>query len=142
MPSNISVSVRQLDGTALAGTARAHEVAIDRPVAKGGTDSGPMGGELLLLALGGCFMSTLVATAAVDGYPLVPGAVRCEVTGTLIDAPTRFSEIVVSVAAPAGSREVLSKSLAKAERGCIVHNTLRHVLPVRFEYQWHTSVPV
>ncbi|MEM8665738.1 MAG: OsmC family peroxiredoxin, partial [Pseudomonadota bacterium] len=39
---------------------RGHVTLIDRPEAKGGTDRGAMGGEHLLVALGGCFMSNLL----------------------------------------------------------------------------------
>ena len=34
---------------------------MDRPGPKGGQDKGPMGGEALLMGLGGCFMSNLLA---------------------------------------------------------------------------------
>ena len=36
---------------------RSHQVLVDRPVEKGGADEGPMGGELFLAAVGGCFMT-------------------------------------------------------------------------------------
>ena len=51
----IGVSLRPAGGSVVVGQARDHTVTIDRPREKEGTDAGPMGGELLLLALGGCY---------------------------------------------------------------------------------------
>ncbi len=54
--ADIIVEVRQFDKSATSeGSVRGHRVLIDRPEDKGGLDRGPMGGEMLLLALGGCF---------------------------------------------------------------------------------------
>ena len=52
--ADLMVTVKQLKDTPTsAGTARQHQVVIDRPKEKGGLDEGAMGGEMLLLALGG-----------------------------------------------------------------------------------------
>ena len=40
------------------------QVLIDRPQEKGGADRGPMGGELFLASIGGCFMSNLLAATS------------------------------------------------------------------------------
>jgi putative redox protein len=53
MMADLMVTVKQLKDTPTsAGSARQHQVVIDRPKEKGGLDEGAMGGELLLLALG------------------------------------------------------------------------------------------
>ena len=57
----VHVSVNQMGPTASEGRAREHKVVMDRPEAKGGENRGAMGGENLLMALGGCFMSNLLA---------------------------------------------------------------------------------
>ena len=62
MARTITVEVDQVGPSTSKGTARSHTVVIDRPAEKGGEDKGLLGGELLLLSLGGCFMSTLLAT--------------------------------------------------------------------------------
>ena len=62
MPT-IQASVTQLDHSASLGEVRGHQITIDRPEAKGGQDKGAMGGEALLMGLGGCFMSNLLAAA-------------------------------------------------------------------------------
>ena len=63
MSQNVTVTLARVEDTTIEGAARQHRVVIDRPEAKGGRDQGPMGGELLLLGLGGCFLSNLIAAA-------------------------------------------------------------------------------
>ena len=64
---------------------------IDRPAAKGGGDAGPMGGELFLAAVGGCFMSNLLA--AIRGREADISDVRVEVVGILADSPAGSREL-------------------------------------------------
>ena len=62
--ADLVVTVKQLQQSSTSESAiREHKVLVDRPSDKGGQDRGPMGGELLLAALGGCFMSNLIAAA-------------------------------------------------------------------------------
>lgn len=56
----LQIQVEQVGPSTSKATARSHEVFIDRPTAKGGADRGPPGGEYLLIAWGGCFMSHLL----------------------------------------------------------------------------------
>ena len=51
--ADLEVAVRQVEASPTSeGRIRDHRVLVDRPAAKGGHDRGPMGGELLLVALG------------------------------------------------------------------------------------------
>jgi hypothetical protein len=61
--ASVTVMVEQTSSTASSGNARGFRVMMDRPEAKGGTNEGMMGGEVLLNGLGGCFMSNLLAAA-------------------------------------------------------------------------------
>jgi putative redox protein len=61
MANEIRVVLQQILLTTSEATMRQHKVLVDRSAAKGGTDLGPMGGELFLSAVGGCFMSNLLA---------------------------------------------------------------------------------
>ena len=61
MANEIKIQLRQVSASASEATIGRRRVLIDRPGAKGGADAGPMGGELFLAAVGGCFMSTLLA---------------------------------------------------------------------------------
>jgi len=104
-------------------------VPIDRPEAKGGGDAGPMGGELFLAAVGGCFMSNLLA--AVRAREAEISDVRVEVAGFLTDSPGRFARIELRIAAESRDRELLERLVEIADRGCVMMNTLRGTLDVQ-----------
>jgi putative redox protein len=108
---------------------RGHRVAVDRPATQGGTDAGAMGGELLLGALGGCFMSTLLAAIAARDVGV--SEVVATVAGTLEDAPSRVTAADLHVRARCDDADALAKLVAMAERGCIVANTLRGAVALR-----------
>lgn len=121
--SQVTVHVNQVDKTTSEGNARNHKMLIDRPENKGGADAGAMGGELLLLALGGCFNSNLLA--AINAREASIHDVKIEIVGTLANAPSRFSAIEMTVDATAADRAQLEKLVKISERACIVANTLR-----------------
>lgn len=130
MPT-VHATVTQLDHSSSLAEARGHQLTIDRPEAKGGQDKGPMGGEALLMSLGGCFMSNLLAAAI--GRDIRLSDARAEIEGDLADAPPRYTAIRMRVSAlcePAGD---LAKLVLIADRGCIVSNTLRGALDLRVE---------
>ncbi|KJK43528.1 hypothetical protein UK23_32920 [Lentzea aerocolonigenes] len=135
----IIVTLQHAGDTVTTGQARSHSVVVDRPEEKGGNDKGPMGGELLLLALGGCFLSTFLGMLKADGHSLDRELVSLNVTGVLTPAPTRFTEIIVEVTAPEELKGELAKPFLKAERGCIVHNSIKDAIAVAFEYRWTTG---
>ena len=117
------VRVEQISSTASRGNARGHEVVMDRPEAKGGTNKGMMGGEAMLNGLGGCFMSNLLAAAKARNIELTNA--RADIEGDMADAPSRFTAIRMSVSAQCNPPEQLQKLVTIAERGCIAANTLR-----------------
>jgi putative redox protein len=124
----LEVRIEQVGPSTSRGVARSHSVLIDRPVAKGGADQGPLGGELLLLALGGCFMSNLLA--AIRAREAAVSEVRINVAGTPGGTPERFTEITMAISARHEDRDLLGKLVTIAERGCIVTNTLRDSTPI------------
>ena len=123
MAAEIKVQVSQISATTSEAAIREHRVTIDRPVSKGGTDAGPMGGELFLAAVGGCFMSNLLA--AIKARDAGIANVRTEVTGILDGTPARFVGIDLEVSADGSNRELLEKLAEIADRACIMTNTLR-----------------
>jgi putative redox protein len=124
----MKILLQQVSMSASEATLRTHRVLIDRPNEKGGTDSGPMGGELFLASIGGCFMSTLLA--AIRARNAAVSDVRAEVIGTMAETPTRFSSVELHVEAQGNSEEI-ERLVAIADKGCIMMNTLRGVLDVR-----------
>jgi len=122
----IEVHVAQTGTSTSRGTARHHEVVIDRPLDKGGHDRGPLGGELLLLSLGGCFMSTLLA--AVGSRSAEVDNVRITVTATVGGVPERIEAMALRVNATYTDTDLMRKLLAIAERGCLVTNTLKDAM--------------
>jgi putative redox protein len=129
MANELKIHLRQLSPTTSEASIRAHHVLIDRPVAKGGSDQGPMGGELFLSAIGGCFMSNLLA--AIKARDVSISGVQAEVTGVLAESPARFTSVDLCVSADSADREAFEKLVEIAERGCIMMNTLKGKLDVR-----------
>jgi putative redox protein len=128
--ADLVVTVTQLQQTSTSESAmREHRVLVDRPTDKGGQDRGPMGGELLLAALGGCFMSNLIAAAVARSIQVEGLAVV--VRGSLGSAPPRFAAIEMEVQGRADDPGALDKLVTIAERACIVHNTLTPAVPLK-----------
>ncbi len=123
MANTIEVQVNQIGAATSEAAIRTHRVLVDRPEAKGGENRGPMGGELLLAALGGCFMSNLLAAIRARWAPVAN--VRARVSGTLVETPSRLEAVEMQVSAECEDRDLLSKLVTIAERSCIVANTLR-----------------
>ncbi|MEX2583189.1 MAG: OsmC family protein [Gemmatimonadota bacterium] len=128
MSRSITAEVEQTGPSRSAGMVRDHRVVIDRPVSKGGADEGPMGGELMLLGLGGCFLSNLLA--AIRTREAEISDVRVRVEGTLGGTPERFTRFGLHVSAAAGDEDLLAKLVTIAERGCLVANTLSTCVPL------------
>jgi putative redox protein len=129
MANQMQVQLRQVSASTTEATLGSRKVLIDRPIAKGGTDQGPMGGEFFLASIGGCFMSNLLA--AIRAREAEISDVRTEVTGTLDDSPVRFTAVELCVTAEGSSRELLERLVEIADRGCIMMNTLRGTLDLR-----------
>jgi putative redox protein len=123
MTNQMKIQLRQVSASTSEATLRHHQVLIDRPAEKGGADNGPMGGELFLAGVGGCFMSNLLA--AIKAREAEISDVRTEVIGTIADSPARFSAIELHVTAESRDRELLERVVEIADRGCIMMNTLR-----------------
>lgn len=129
MADLITATVTQTGPSSSEIAIRRHRVPVDRPEGKGGRDAGAMGGELLLGALGGCFMSTLLAAVAARDVGVAD--VRISVQGSVTEAPARFGEIALHVRARTADAAALAKLAGMAERACIVANTLRGAVTLR-----------
>jgi putative redox protein len=94
---------------------------IDRPAEKGGADSGPMGGELFLIAVEGCCMSNL--PAAIKAREAKASDVRTEVIGTMVDSPARFAVVELYVTAEWEPNQDYPVTLRPEARGNALTNT-------------------
>ena len=122
MPA-VSLTVSQINATTSNASVREHNLKMDRPEAKGGSNEGMMGGEALLAGLGGCFMSNLLAASIARGISL--SNAKAGVTGQLAEeGPSRFVEITLSVSGDGANPDEFSKLVKVAKKGCIVANTL------------------
>jgi len=122
MGTRITVQVNQAGPSASEGLTRTHRIRMDRPETKGGENRGPMGGEVLLMALGGCFMSNLLAAARSREAEV--SNVTLAISGTIESAPPRFTAVHMGVTADRTDQELMEKLVAIAQKGCIVANTL------------------
>ena len=130
MGMSIFVEVNQVGPSTSESIIRSHKVLIDRPEAKGGADQGPMGGEYLLTAFGGCFMSNLLAAAMAREAEL--SDVKIMVTGELDGNPARFVSIHLDIYANYADRALMEKLVLISERSCICANTLKDSVKLSF----------
>ena len=128
MPGMLTAQLNQEGVSTSKATVRQHTVYVDRPTTKGGADRGPAGGEYLLVGLGGCFTSHLLAAVAARNATV--SGVSVSVSGTLEGTPERFTAFELVVTAAAGNRDTLEQLVALAERSCQVIATLRLAAPV------------
>lgn len=129
----IEVQVDQIGPATSKGTARTHSILIDRPTDKGGTDRGPLGGELLLLSLGGCFLSNLLA--AIGTRSAEVSNVHIAVKATVGGVPERVEAMTLHICANYKDSEFMRKLISIAERGCLVTNTLKNAMVITIELE-------
>jgi putative redox protein len=128
MATTLRVDLEQDGPSTSKVTVRSHTVFVDRPVAKGGADRGPLGGEYQLVALAGCFSSHLLAAIRAREAPV--SHLRVAASGTMDGSPERFTGFTLAVEAVCDDRELLEKLVSMAERACQVTNTLRQSTPI------------
>jgi len=130
MAMQVKANVKQISSSASEGTARDHAVYCDRPEAKGGSNKGAMGGELLLMGLGGCFMSNLLAVGQARETDV--SEINVELDATLEESPPHFSAVALTIAGNYPDRETMQKLVTMAEHGCIAANTLKNSVKLNF----------
>ena len=125
MPS-IHLKLTQKDKTLSLVEAGAHQVHIDRPLAKGGSNQGPMGGQVLLMGIAGCFASTLYGAAIARDMTISNLGIEVEAEISP-ESPVRFTSIILHIIAGSCSEpDQFEKLLAIAEKGCIAVNTVKN----------------
>ena len=133
MSTTFKATIEHVTHTTSKATVRTHTFLVDRGVAKGGLDLGPAGGEYMLVSLGGCFTSHLLA--AIRAREAAVTNVRVAVTGTLDGTPERFTAFTMAVSAQCPDPELARKLITMAGRACQVVTTLRQVAPIAISYE-------
>lgn len=127
----MTVSLHSMPGTeACIGWAGAHSVVVDRPEGRaGGQGLGFNGGQLLALAIGGCFCNDLYYVAHEMGITLTDVAV--DVTVTFDGNPLRATSAAVQIAVEAADGNAdLAALVRKAQETSTVSNSISRGVPV------------
>ena len=129
-PIEVTVGLRSIDGTgACAGWAGPHSITVDRPAGKaGGEGRGFNGGQLLALAIGGCFCNDLHYVAHDMGVILTKIAV--DVTLTLEGSPLIATGATMRVEIETDGRADTQAIIARATEISTVANSLARGLKV------------
>lgn len=125
-----TVHLRNVQGSEAAlGWAGGHTVVVDRPEGRaGGAGLGFNGGQLLGLALGGCFCNDLRYVAHDLGVTLA--RIEVDVTITLDGDPLVATAARLDVICETEDGASATEVIARARVKCMVANSLKQGLPV------------
>ena len=132
--TTMTVQLRGLPDTeAAVGWAGAHTVVVDRPEGKaGGKGLGFNGGQLLGLAIGGCFCNDLHHVAHEMGLRLT--SVEVDVTVSFEGSPLLATEAVLRARVSAADKGAdIDALIRRAQEISTVSNSLKLGVPVRFD---------
>jgi organic hydroperoxide reductase OsmC/OhrA len=134
--TTMTVQLRSIPDTKAAlGWAEGHTIVVDRPDGKaGGMGLGFNGGQLLGLAIGGCFCNDLQYVAHDMGILLA--SVQVSVSVTFEGTPMLVKEARMQVAAtPVDENADIGAVIARAKEISSVSNSLRRGVPVQIVSQ-------
>jgi organic hydroperoxide reductase OsmC/OhrA len=128
-----TIEYRTLAGTrAAVGRAGTHSVVADRPEGKaGGMGLGFNGGELLALAIGGCFCNDMQAIADEMGVAIADLSVSVEVD--FGGAPSRATSARMTVECSLADGSDPSALIERAKAVTTIGNSLRSGIPVSID---------
>jgi organic hydroperoxide reductase OsmC/OhrA len=136
------VSIQTLNGASTAlGCSGSRSVCIDRPASAGGMGVGFNGGELLLLAVGGCYCNDLFREAAKMQIEI--RNVRVEVEADWAGEPLRATNLSfsVKVESPAPKAEI-EKLINITDSVAEIPNSLRYGTEVKLSsFEAITTAP-
>lgn len=127
----ITVHLRSIPDTEVAiGWAGGHTIVLDRPAGKaGGQGLGFNGGEILSLAIGGCFCNDLRYVAHDMGMALV--AISANVSIAIDGSPPMVTgaTMQVGIETEDGGADV-AELLRRAKQSFTISNSVQHEFPV------------
>ena len=133
MSTRFQATIEHVSHTTSRATVRTHTCLVDRGIAKGGSDLGPAGGEYMLVSLGGCFTSHLLA--AIRAREAKMTQVKVDVRGTMDGLPEQFVSFAIDVTAECDDTQQARKLVIIAARSCQVSTTLRRIAQITFSYK-------
>jgi putative redox protein len=138
MPQS-SVEIRTLPGTSVGlGCSGPRTVTVDRSKEAGGEGVGFSGGELLLLAIGGCYSNDVYREATNLGIQV--HAVRVQVSADWGGSPVRAQNVMYSVAVEAdASEDQILELIRHTDQVAEIPNSLRLGTEVRLANATATS---
>jgi organic hydroperoxide reductase OsmC/OhrA len=128
--STMNVSLRNVPGTKAAmGWAGGHTLVIDRPEGRaGGLGLGFNGGQMIALAIGGCFCNDLRYVADAMGVALE--TIEVDVAIELEGKPLLVTSATMSVHVTAAEGVDVAEVIRRAEADSTVSNSVRAGFPV------------
>jgi organic hydroperoxide reductase OsmC/OhrA len=129
--NSMQVSLRNVPGTKAAmGWAGGHTVVIDRAEGRaGGMGLGFNGGQMIALAIGGCFCNDLRYVADAMGVEL--DTIEVEVAIELDGKPLLVTSATMTVHATAAQGVDVAEIIRRAEADSTVSNSVRTGFPVK-----------
>jgi organic hydroperoxide reductase OsmC/OhrA len=129
--NSMQVSLRNVPGTKAAmGWAGGHTVVIDRAEGRaGGMGLGFNGGQMIALAIGGCFCNDLRYVADAMGVEL--DTIEVEVAIELDGRPLLVTSATMTVHATAAQGVDVAEIIRRAEVDSTVSNSVRAGFPVK-----------
>lgn len=126
----MNVSLRNVPGTKAAmGWAGGHTLVIDRPEGRaGGLGLGFNGGQMIALAIGGCFCNDLRYVADAMGVELE--TIEVDVAIELEGKPLLVTSATMSVHVTAAEGVDVAEVIRRAEADSTVSNSVRAGFPV------------
>jgi putative redox protein len=125
-----SIEIRTIAGSSLAvGSSGARTVTIDRAKESGGFGLGFNGGELLLLAIGGCYSNDIFREA--DKRDITVKNVQVRVSADWAGDPVRAQNVSFSVLVEAAASEKEILDLQHTDQVAEIPNSLRLGTEVR-----------
>jgi organic hydroperoxide reductase OsmC/OhrA len=128
--ASMSVSLRNVPGTRAAmGWAGGHTVVIDRPEGRaGGMGLGFNGGQMIALAIGGCFCNDLRYVADAMGVDL--DTVEVDVAIELAGTPLLVTSAILTARVTAGPGVDVAEIIRRAKADSTVSNSVSAGFPV------------
>lgn len=130
---SMTVELRNVMGTeAVLGWVGSHTIVVDRPEGKaGGLGLGFNGGQLLAMAIGGCYCNELRWVAESEGVGI--GNISASVTIELHGEPLTAKNAVLHVSCETTDGSDPANIINKAKASCMVTNSVAQGFPVAIE---------